>query len=364
MATLESIFGGKNLTDMVQGVKSDIPLSVPEAALQPTDLLSGRTATWPVIESNRAIAEIVAYGSPAKRVGLQGVKEASATMLHSFESQSYDPNKLINLISTDGQKQQMGREWLAMQTKEFKQRIVRLIQQTVQAMLLSGKIYFNEKGQLLPSDSGAITTVDAGIAAGHLNQLDILGSGSIISASWATASTDIVTQLLTIQEQMLQDGGWLVTECYYGKNIPKYIFANNTAKEWINNNETLSRQAFAANRVPEGFQGFNWHYAGNAYWIDAGGTVRKHVGDDEIVFMPTIDKTWYRMFHGSVAVPTGVLGPGQSLDQIVGSIMEAYGIFSYAAGSHNPVSIEQFVGATFLPVIVAKKAWAKADVTP
>lgn len=365
MATFEDIFSGRNLTRTVQNTKSGVVRRVPDQFFLPTDRHSGRSAEWLQVDGNRQLAEIVAYGSPAKRVGHQGVTQRSARMLHTFESQQFQAEKLLNLLSDSGERQRMGEQEVARQTKWFKDRIMNLVNASVQFMLLNGKLHFNEKGQLLPTASGAVVTVDAGIPAGQLNQLDILGDGAIIGASWATDTTDIIAHLYNVKYQMMALGGWEITTAYYGKNIPKYIAANTVAKEYIQRTPELAAQAYKqSNKVPDGFQELNWVPAGDLFYIDASGSVQKMLGDDEIAFTPDYGEDWWYHGHGSFAVPRGMVRMGADASDMLSDLEEVIGMFSYAAGQHNPPTVEQFAGHTFLPVLRATKAWCKADVTP
>lgn len=368
MATLEELFAGRNLTAMVQGIKPGLPLAIPPEFMSPTDRVPGHTFEWLEVDGNRDMATIVSQDSPAKRVGLRGYRRKSATMLRSFEAQTFTLNKLRNLLTQDGRgvRDEMGRAFVTEQTTEFKRRLSNLVQNTAQVMFFTWELHFNEKGELLTSSSGATTSITVSVPAGQKNQLDILGGGAIIGASWATATTDIPGQLESIRQQMLELGGWMITEAYYGKNIAKYIAANDYAKTLIQQTPSLATQVFAnANRVPTGFMEFNWRYAGHLYYVDAGGTVRRPVGDDEIIFTPApSDRSWWKLAVGSEMVPSGVIPVGADASAMLSNVQEVFGEFSYATLSTNPLSIEQFVGHNFLPLVTATKAVCRADVTP
>ncbi len=366
MPMTQELLSGRNLTKMVQEIKSGLPLAVPEAALNPTDMVSGNTFEYLKVDGNRDLARIIARGSPARRVSHQGVSLQNVTMLDTSESQAFNGDSLLNLVDMEApeQKQLKGEQEIARQTTFFKKRQVNLLQVSVQHMMFNFAIHVDEGGNILPNSTGAMVSADAGIPDGQLTQLDILGAGDIIDASWATAATDIVTQIFNIVQGMLHLGGWQITEAYYGKNIPGYIFGNDTAKEWINRNPTLSAQAFARNEVPAGFQSLNWHNAANAFYIDAAGTVQTFVGDDEITFTPTISDDWWRFAYGSNLIPTGAMSRGADANDMLKQLEEVIGPYSYAEMLTNPVRIEQYAGVTWMPMIASTKAVCKGDVTP
>jgi hypothetical protein len=367
MATLDEILSGRNLTKMVQEVKSGLKLAIPDAMLTPTDTVSGNTFEYLKVDGNRDLARLVARDAPARRVGQQGVSRQVATLLDSRESQAFSGNSLLNMINMEvpAQKQRMGEQEVMRQTVWFKKRQINLMQTLAQMMLFQFKIHADKDGNILPSSSGAYVTVDAGVPSGQTGQLDILGGGAIIGASWATSSTDILGHLESIKEQMFTLGGWEIKNAFYGKNIPKYVFANDVAKNWINQNQQLSAAAFRANAVPEGFQDLNWHEAGsNVGWFSANGTFNKFVGDDEIVFTPEVSDDWWRMVHGSNAIAMGPVRRGGEAGDMLADIEEVFGPYSYAEILSNPTRIEQFTGVTFLPLVTATKAVCRCDVTP
>lgn len=369
MATLSELYAGRNLTGLVQGIKPGLPLRIPAQLLQPTDRVPGNSFSWDEIDGNREMAVIVSQKSPAKRVGHRGVKRKSATMLRTFMSQVFDMNDLRNILvpgSPNMVRDEMGRNYIQQQTTDFKTRIVNLVQTCCQVMLFKFALHFDENGKLLTSSSGAAVSIEVGIPAGQQGQLDILGDGAIIGASWATAGTDIVGHIESIKEQMLQLAGWQITEAYYGRNIAKYIGANTVAKEYINRTPSLATQMFErGTRVPQGFQELNWHYAGDAFYLDAAGAVQKPLGPDEIVFTPSpSDTSWWKHANGSEMVPTGLGQVGMKAEEMLANVREVIGEFSYAELINNPLSIEQFYGHNFLPIITATKAVCKADVTP
>ena len=367
MATFEELFAGRNLTAMVQGVKPGVPMRIPEQLLEPTDEINGHTFEWMEVDGQRDIARITSQDGPAHTVGHQDAKRKSATMIRSFERQAFVMNDLRNLLTANGQvRDRQGRAYVRRQTEWFKRRLMNLKIAAASQMLFNFRLDYDEKGGLLPSSSGAVVSVVPDIPAGQTGQLDILGNGAIIGASWSNSGTDIMGHLAEIREQMLKLGNWQVTEAFYGKNIPDYIANNTRAKEYIDRTPALARQQVEnARKVPDGFQGFNWHNASDAYWIDASGNVQEPLGDDEIVFTPALnDAGWWKHGVGSEMVPTGLGRVGNDANAMFGSVQEVMGDFSYATMAQNPLSIEQFAGCNFLPVISATKAVCKADVTP
>ena len=71
--------------------------------------------------------------------------------------------------------------------------------------MIRGTYSYASDGDLLRHGfSGSDTTIDYQIPAGNLTQLNMLGSGNILNADWATAGTDIPAQLHAINAAMIQ----------------------------------------------------------------------------------------------------------------------------------------------------------------
>ena len=368
MATLESLLAGRNMSRLVQNVKSGLPFTLPVSFLTPTDpMIPGHTFEYPQVNGSRRLALLVSQGSPARRQGHQGVTYKSVNMLRTFESQVFNANKLRNLVEVENPQQRdaMGRSFVERNIMDFKKAQMNLVQTTAAVMLLKFSLHANEQGELLTSSSGAVISIDPGIPAGQQSQLDILGSGSIIDASWSVAGTDIIGHLAELKRQMLKLGGWTMRFAFHGKNIPKYIGSNTVAKEYIDQTPALATQRFTgANMVPNGFQDLTWVNCSDMYYIDADGTTQQILGDDDVVFTPEPSSDWWRMAHGSEMVPTGIAQVGSDAQAMLGNLSEVFGSFSYAAMSHNPVSIEFLHGLNYVPVIAATNSVCKADVTP
>ena len=366
--SFDQMFSAPNLTGLFMQTRSGLPIRVDNRFLQPTNDLAGPTAQWFRRDGTRTVALAVPYGSPAHRRNHKATDVMVAKMVHSLESQVYDPAILVHLLDPETNAvDEQGEKYVTWQTQQFKVNQVNLVQTACQMMLLNGYIYFDSQGRLLPNSSGADITIDPGIPAGQRGQLDILGSGAIIDASWATSGTDIIGQLFEIKRQMLKLGNWEMTTIYYGKNIAKYIANNAEASEYIKRTPTLAQQRYDGSQVvPDGFQGFKWVSAGDLYFDDETGTPQQFFGDDQITITPDYETTWWQHFSGSFPVPQSVGISGDDATTALRNIKQQQGMFSYAKVNNEGgvTNLEHYFGNTFLPMIVSTKAWCTADVVP
>lgn len=365
MPTLSQVLGGKNATGVIQGIKSGIPTVVPEAFLrQSSRTVHGKLISWFEVDGRRETARLVQYGSPAKRRELQGVTERSATALHTFEKQPMNALELLRLINpATGELDPMGVSEVQRQTREFKALFSNLRIAAVQFALCKGVIHFDAEGNLLPSSSGAAVSVDFNIPAGNKAQLDVFGGGDIIDASWATGSTKIIQHIKEIKKASLKKTGYAIKHAFYGSNIPSYLANNTEAKEYLVRNPQANQTFIDSGEVPAGLGGLTWHPLDEAFYVDADGTVQPMIGDDEIAFVPEPSEDWYELIPGSYAVPTTVDIAGDA-NSALSSLTEQYGMFSYGKVTHDPPSIEQYAGDTFLPLIKVPGAVFLADTTP
>ena len=94
--------------------------------------------------------------------------------------------------------------YLTRQEAYLAQRFANLIEFQTAAMF-RGEYSYDEDGDALRHGfTGGETTIDFGVPAGNLTQLDMLGGGDILDADWATAATDIPAHLHEINAAMIQ----------------------------------------------------------------------------------------------------------------------------------------------------------------
>jgi hypothetical protein len=363
--TLQQILGGKNLTGVIQGVAGGVPTDIlPEAFLTPTRTVEGNHCTYRKVTGTRQLARLVHYGAKAHVRELSGVGEVLVKLLHSFESIRHDPAVLMNLTQLDDEgKQKLGADEVARRTREFKQLFGNLRAACIYSIFANGAIYFDGDGNLLPSSSGAAITVDVDVPAGNQGQLDVLGDGAIVSASWANAGTAIHKQVAALKKAARKLTGYPLRHAFHGANILDYLLGNTKLKELINRTPA-GQQAAAVNEIPDGFLGLQWHAVDEAFYVDADNTHQDFFGGDTVVFTPEPSPEWWEVIEGTYPIPTDVGAISADGEAALGSVTAAAGMFSYAAVAHNPVAVEQFAGDTFLPIPKVPGAIFIADVTP
>ncbi|MGD0078742.1 MAG: major capsid protein [Sedimentisphaerales bacterium] len=358
--TLDVVLGTRNLIGVIEAIKPGSGASdlLPTAFLVPTKTIEGNSGDYDKVDGNRETARLIQYGSPSRARNLQGVSKIGVKLLHSFEHVNLDPSVLVNLKDPNDFRQDIGQREVSRQLLAFKSYFTNLRAGAVFSALSTGKIYFDINGNLLPSASNAYTTVDFGIPAGNKDQLDALGTGSIISAKWSTASTDISAQVENIKTAAMALTGYPIRHAFYGKSILGYFATNSGLKDCLTQNQDFSKSV-GKGSIPDGLLGLSWHPMSEAYSQLASGG-KFWWPDDAVVFTPEPSSDWWEVLEGTTPIPSNLNVVGA--DNAWGAVQLAKGIFSYAQIQNDPCLIRLFAGDTFISLLKVPKAVFIADV--
>lgn len=355
MATLEQILGWRNLTGVVQGIKAGIPNCLPDQFMTPGKGFSGKAAQYYRITGTRQTAKLVQYGAPSVRVGLRDIQEINVTCLHTFQNQQWDVSHTLALSNMGSLTHNpKAEEQASYQARNFKKQFANLRIAASLYCLLQGKIYLAPTANgmdLAPSSTtsgvSSATTIDYGIPTTNTGNCN-----GIISTTWDNATAQIITQLRQIQTAAIKLTGYPLEHAFYDDTVPGFIGRNAEAQQFLRNNPAMNAAYLNTGGVPQGFGGIaNWHPAGSMFY-DYNGTNIKIGNANGLVLTPAYDPEWFEMFQGSYPVPNSI-NPMQGADAVValGNVTEAFGMFSYAQISHDPVTVVQYGGDTFLPVL-------------
>src|SRR5947209_16293334 len=194
--TLDQILGGANLTGVIQQTTTGIPDVFPAAFYASRRPVDGDTAEYTRIDGTRQTAHIAAYGSPSQQRELKNIAKVPVKLIHTIESVLHKPNVLTNLLNfAEPTKQQLGIAEVTRQTRQFRQLFDNLRVASLTSMLFTGSINFDGNGNLLPSNAGAKVSVNFGVPAGNMLQLNALGGGNILDGTWDNAASNISTQI-------------------------------------------------------------------------------------------------------------------------------------------------------------------------
>lgn len=354
------------MTGVIKTVTSGLPNFLPPSFLTPTKTVVGNTGSYLKVTGERRNAKATQYGGPARMRSQQGMTEVGVTLIHAFEQQNHNPLILQNLLGVNGEPaQNFAIQEIDRQTVEFKTLFSNLRQSTVYSALANGKIYLDQDGTLLYSSTGAVNTIDYSVPSTRLTSGTHDASNTVIGVPWTSSTADIIGGLTTAKKCQLQDGKAPLAHAFYGQNITSSVLTNTKAKELINQNPGLATQVYNTGEIPNGFCGLQWHPVYSAYGLDSSDAATSWFGADALVLTPEPDPSWYQFIEGTYMVPNDV--GAVTSDAVAAAaqyLQQVSGMFSYAKVSHNPVTVEQYAGDTFLPVISDGSAIWILDTTP
>lgn len=357
--SLESILNFKNLTGIIQNPAGGVPNLLPPQFTQRGRTVQGKSATWFEVAGNRQTARLVQKGSPSVRRSLKGVAERSATMLHTHEHIIHDSEVLLQLKNMDNPMvQDFGAQTIATETAQAGFYVDNLLTSAATSVLAKGAIYFDGAGELLPTSSGAVTTVDFSVPANNQNQLN-----GIIGTTWATATVDVLGDIQAIQDVAVQTTGYPLQYAFYGSNILGYLINNDAVQELLKTRVDLAG-GFMQGQIPNGFMNLNWVPMRQAFFNDSTGTNQTWFGGDQITFTPAPSADWWEVFQGTHAIPTSIGNIASDAMAAASNVAVVGGKFSYAKVIDDPVGIEHHYGDTVLPTLKVPGAIYIADVVP
>lgn len=351
--TIQKVLGAKNLLGSVDLVLAGLPQNVlPPGLLGGTTTrpVSGNTGTYIRSEGTQKTAKHVAYGGASRPRTISGISEQPVILLSPRENIGLKFTDLANLNSPDGTRQRMGEWEVARQVREATQYLQNLRTASVFSLFGLGHIYIGPDGDLLHSSSGAVIDIDPGIRTGTA------------AVTWATNTTDIIGDFISINAQAVQYTGRPFRHAIYGSNILKYLLNNDKTKELINRSPA-GQDAAMQSLIPNGFAGLQWWPGYDAFYRDDSGTVRTLVGADDIIFMPEVSTDWFEFCEGTNPVPTAGFGAAADMSDLIANAEMRQGIYTYAYGQMDPLGGTMIYGDTFLPVIKVPNAVLKFDTT-
>lgn len=162
--------------------------------------------------------------------------------------------------------------------RELNGRFDRLEEQQIAEALQSGEIE-------IPA-AGGDYTIDFGMAAANLPDVSA-------TAPWSTTSTDILSQLTTWQNVVIDGGGRPLMNCVMGQTAAKGFLANtailaNLDRRRVERGEINVRQVYAQRAsyigtlAGPGYDIDFWTYAGG---YDVSGTFTRFVNDKKVIFV-------------------------------------------------------------------------------
>lgn len=331
-----------------------------------------RHGSYDVYNNVRTVARGAAPGQPAPRTSRNKVGNVPYVIARAHDSLFLASEEIHNLRSIGGPASQFdeaGRDYITFQARSLGQKIGNFRTSMLVGMI-RGALYGHEDGEALYwdySSSGALITVDFKLPAGNKNQLDMLGAGNIISGVWSTTSTDIPLHLLNINAAFQQLCGSQLALAICGSTVWNYVLKNQYVQAQAGTANTpfdvYQRQVgVGPDGVPiniftcrlRGIPWLEWLVTDEGLELGASGSesFTKHIGVNDIAFLPAPNNALFQMMEGSEPVIEYDGGP-----ETVRTGLYAWTVRSAQPSGHTLYVLDNCLASGYIP-----NSWAYATV--
>lgn len=362
--TIQEVLSPNRLLGAVKVIDGDLPVEH-----LPQSLLSGPVVT-PVDGENgyiirgagtNRVAKQAMKGSASRPMTVSGIEKRPQVLIHSASHFEVKFATLQGLTDPrNGMEEQLSTAEVARQLQETVTLRKNLRTACITSAFVLGKIYFDGNGNLLPSSSGAVITVDYQIPSGNTGDV-----GGIRDASWATASTKVMTHIQQIHKLMMVKARRRIGCAIYGSAIYDYLLNNTTVKAYLAQNPIMQNSFYTNGMIPNGFGGIPYWYPGDmGFYEDASGTTQTLCPTDGVTFFPAPAPDWYQLQEGIEPVPTNAFGHNQDFEALMKSCQFQRGMWQYGTGETDPLRAKVVFGDNFLPAIHVPETVIILDAVP
>jgi hypothetical protein len=322
----------------------------------------GRNFTYDVFNVTRKVATARVPAQSMNYVKPQSVSSVSATFPRAAEKIQLFDEDLLNRRAIGGPNGGLDRSetFVTRQEAYLAQRFANLIEFQTAAMFRGSYSYTTDGDLLRHGFSGGDTTVTFQVPAGNLDQLNMLGTGNILNADWATTSTDIPAHLHAINAAMIQLTGMGLAHVVLTSVGWQYVVKNTKVQDEGGSAGPVfdSLRRTSAGEFTAVLRALPWvtfHVIdyGLEIWDGSAETFTKLVQDDHAAFLPEPSPRWVQYLEGSELVTEGPNGPKH----------ERFGFYPYAYATHDPSGWELCAVFNGIPALYTPAALAYGLIT-
>ena len=323
-----------------------------------------RTGRYDIFDVTRKVATARVPGAASSNQKPQFVGSVDFTIPRSAETIMLKDEHLDNQRQIGGPASSVDRggvRYIDAQLEYVGQRYANLIEFQTAGMLRGGWFFRQNGDDLEQSFTTGSVQIDYQIPAGNLDQLNMVGAGDIIDASWLVSTTNIPDHLNKINQAFLELTGQPL----------RHVCIRGDIWEAVKNNDFVIQQAGSAqtpfvNVIREtpgeqvatlrGFPYYIFHVIdyGLEIW-DGSSFVFEHlIEDDHGMFFPEPEPRWVEYIRGGETVTEGPNGTRAF----------RFGYYNWAYPSHDPSGWNLSSVFNGLPALLRPKAIAYGDLTP
>lgn len=354
MATvsLRDIIGQVSLTSMVNATVPDLPRRLPPAFYSGTrEKVEGNMFQYTIFTPGRQNAILTDYYAPSVARNLRPIGQRQCMLFSSNMNMKMEGQMLEALRNfEDYGWQEKGKRFVALQIADYRRDYDHLEDSCALLILTKGVVYRTAAGEILPSSSGSVITAQFGSTA-STNVGTIAALTSVLGA-WNSPTTNIWLQLETMRINAQGQHGYIPKIILYGKNIPAYIAQNDTMQPYLSRMEGFREDYVKTGHISPTYNlcGYHWFPISDAGFKNSSGTYVFPVGNDDIVFCPDPDDSWWGWAEGSQMIPS-TIDVSSDFDSAMSNLIKVYGRFSYSRLNYDPVSLVLYAGHNVTPFI-------------
>lgn len=361
---------GPVLTELVASadIAPGLPKPLPPQAYQysPSEVV-GVNAQYDSFNGVRQLGKAVDYLSPSVQVTTQGRVRKQIVALGTRESTPIEGEILYGLMSNIPLFKSRATELMRQKVGDFRQRADNFALTLPHSAFAKGKIWLDRDGNILPSSTNAVVTVDFGLTYGGANALAYNSAWplqTITVGDWSNASTDIPSSIRAMRKAFVNVSNYKAMHILYGQKIPGYFYSNTSMQTYMSRQPKLNDEFMTTNEVPDGLLDLTWHPTYEAYFIDQNGTLQNWFADNQIVIIPEFAPNWYEYISCSMLVPRGILPPNMTVDQFLENCVPVKGFSSYAHSTIDPIGLNLIQQLYTIPLLKNPLGTWSATVSP
>ncbi len=356
---LKQVLSAPQLKKPIEARSSAIEKVFPAAFYKPTpgDKVVQNILQFERTYGVRKLAKASSYGAASREVSKINSELVSTTLVSTVHNMPFvlaDYQGLIKSTSTgsDLEIDVRGAEQIGRQVAQFSDRFSNFRDTIVALLLARDAVRLDPEGTVLgPNQGGTVrTTISSGVPAGNQGQLNILGTGNVITADWSNPGTNILGNLRALKEQQqIKVGNKPLKYAFYGRNVPDYLANNTTLQQYAKFMPAQMNQYVFGDSIPT-YGGLTWIPAYSANFDADDGSNQQVFGDDQVTFCPEPDDSWYGFAEGTTPTPGDDLVATDAMSLVLGA-RQSVGMYAYGVADLDPVSIKFVMGDCFLPFL-------------
>lgn len=321
-----------------------------------TEMQSGRNFAWDIFDDVRKVANGRLPNVTSGTMALSPVGQVFGAFPRVYDHAYVSAEKAHNYRQLGGtEKDTMGEVYIREQFTRVKQQVANY-KEIQYAGLLRGQYFLVQNGDnLTPSLSAGGIEINYQVPDGNKEQLNMLGTGNLISAPWDNAATDIFGDILNITDAFEELTGLAMETVVLNFNTWKHIPTNTGLKDLAGS----ANQVWIDVTTPEDN---NWVYVLRAFpnikWqviaerLDTNEGTTKMIADDHAHFLPKASSDWITMLHGS-----------EPIAHFDGDTpVERFGDYFYSQPTSDPAGYKLYGVYNGIPMLKVPKAVTDATV--